>query len=266
MTAPPPSSDDPASLARRCWDDLEAQRRRRGVTLRHLEEQLRSSKLPRRTPAYNTLQNWFARRTNLPDKLVFLEIARLLQLEEQHWGRRWEQWDRAQYAPHLNVSQADFTHSGNHGQSNQSQPDPVEDNETAEPAAPDGPETEQSSIKTASRSRRTRQRAIAAGAVAGAILAGLGVNQVVQQLGGAEEERGSIKCAAVAVATTNVFRNPDGLQSIAVKRQGDRITLPSGYENVSGSDGRRYSVVLTPTRTPSGQAYMLADTLTPTNC
>lgn len=266
MTAPPLNGDDPASLARRCWNDLEAQRRRRGVTLRDLEDQLKNCKLPRKPPAYNTLQNWFARRTSLPDKLVFLEIVKLLELDEQHWARRWEQWDRAQYAPRANVAQSDLTNSDNDAQPNSFQPEPIGQSETVESDTSSSSETERNTTETVPRRRHVPRKLVVMGAAAGVILAGLGVAQAVRQWGDAEEEGGSIKCATVAVATADVFEDPQRLRTIAVKRQGNRITLPSGHKDALGSDGRRYRVVFTPTRTPSGQAYMLADTLAPTNC
>jgi hypothetical protein len=94
VTAPDPTGDDPVMVARRCWDDLLEQRRRRQISLDVLEKGIRRA-FPQDAPARSTLQDWFVNRKSLPDKLLFLELVRLLELDVQEWAYRWEEWDRA---------------------------------------------------------------------------------------------------------------------------------------------------------------------------
>jgi hypothetical protein len=94
MTAPPPVDDDPVRIARRCWEELQQERTRCGVSLRKLANELREQ-YPSEAPAHTTLKDWFATRKSLPNKPLFLALVRVLRLDERHWGEGWESWHRA---------------------------------------------------------------------------------------------------------------------------------------------------------------------------
>jgi hypothetical protein len=94
MTAPPPADSDPVTIARRCWEELQQERMRCGMSLRKLADELRQQ-YPSEAPAHTTLKDWFATRKSLPNKPLFLALVRVLRLDEQHWGYRWERWHRA---------------------------------------------------------------------------------------------------------------------------------------------------------------------------
>jgi hypothetical protein len=84
-------------IARRCWLDLQEQRRRLQIPLRKLAIELRR-RFPQDAPAHTTLQDWLVNRKSLPDKPLFLAFVGLLELDEKNWADRWEQWDRARLA------------------------------------------------------------------------------------------------------------------------------------------------------------------------
>jgi hypothetical protein len=96
------------------------------------------------------------------------------------------------------------------------------------------------------------------GAAAGSAITLLAVQDPAQTRG--------IGCADVAVDKADVFRNPDGLESLTIKIRGERIRLPLELEEIEAKDGRRYRMVRAPYRTPSGYAYMLVDTLAVVDC
>jgi hypothetical protein len=107
VTAPQPVGDESVIIARRCWLDLQAQRRRRQIPLRKLATELRR-RFPQDAPAHTTLQDWLVNRKSLPDKPLFLAFVGLLELDEKNWAERWEQWDRARLAlPTTNGDQAE---------------------------------------------------------------------------------------------------------------------------------------------------------------
>ncbi len=101
-----------------------------------------------------------------------------------------------------------------------------------------------------------------AGAVVVTSLATLGVVQLVK---GSETEFSLIGCAGVVTDVAHVLPEPNETQSLAVKRRGEVITWPHQGETITGQDGRRYRQVRTQ-KTPSGYAYMIEETLRPTNC
>ena len=97
MTAPQPVGDESVIIARRCWSELQEQRRRLQIPLRKLATELRR-RFPQDAPAHTTLQDWLVNRKSLPDKPLFLAFVGLLELDEKNWADRWEQWDRARLA------------------------------------------------------------------------------------------------------------------------------------------------------------------------
>jgi hypothetical protein len=98
MTAPLSADDDPVRLARCCWEELQQERTRRQVSLRALASDLRQE-FPREAPAHTTLKDWFGTRKSLPNRALFLGLVRVLQLDEQHWANRWEQWHHSRLSP-----------------------------------------------------------------------------------------------------------------------------------------------------------------------
>jgi hypothetical protein len=94
MTAPSPADDDSEGIARRCWEELQQERMRCGVSLRKLSNELRQQ-YPSEAPAHTTLKDWFAIRKSLPNKPLFLALVRALRLDERHWADAWERWHRA---------------------------------------------------------------------------------------------------------------------------------------------------------------------------
>jgi hypothetical protein len=94
MAAPRPADDDPVAMARRCWDELQQERMRCGLSLRKLAHEFRQQ-YPSDAPAHTTLKDWFATRKSLPSKPLFLALVRVLGLDERHWDDQWERWHRA---------------------------------------------------------------------------------------------------------------------------------------------------------------------------
>lgn len=244
-----PGTHDPELLARRCWKDLAAHARRQGLSLRDLEQRLRRSRPPGKAPAHSTLHHWFTQRATLPDKLVFLALVRALELDEQQWGRHWEQWDHARSAP----------------RSGDVEPGAVDPGDgPADPDLGSFPD-EQVAEGTAGPTHGVRRLLVGVGVAGTAAVALLAVMASTRETDSGVAGSITIDCATVVAGEAPVFLEPAAAKPIILKRRGDPITLPHQLPEITGQDGRAYRKVLTP-RTPSGSAYMPADTLTPSSC
>jgi hypothetical protein len=104
-------------------------------------------------------------------------------------------------------------------------------------------------------------------AVAAAILAAILIAVLSWLLNREQTENGDpVACAIVTVDKAGVFPAPADPNPLTTKNKGDKVTLPRDGSEVTGPDGRRYRIVRTPTRTPSGHAYMLADNINLVPC
>lgn len=73
----------------------------------------------------------------------------------------------------------------------------------------------------------------------------------------------AIVATIVIVDRTGVYLAPGDPEPITIKVKNEKITLPCDEPEILWSDGSRYRVVRTPTRTQSGYAYMYAADLAP---
>ncbi|GAA0384552.1 hypothetical protein Acor_47650 [Acrocarpospora corrugata] len=115
-------------------------------------------------------------------------------------------------------------------------------------------------VKSPARNR-TRFRVVISSACLVLVIAGISWYAT-----SAGNEKAAISCAKVIVPYTHVFRSPEDLDPLTIKLRGARITFPREIPEHVASDGRRYRMVRTPTRTASGYAYMLSNTLGESTC
>jgi hypothetical protein len=220
MVAGPPDDAGPDRIAEECWDELRREQVRSGISLRKLASALRRE-FPRDAPAHATLHLWLNGRKSLPDKLLFLALVRLLDLDQQHWTTRWEAWDRARLRPFRSTD-----------------PAPAEE---------------------AGKRRRPSFRFVTAVAATVVTVSAIGAAAVAVSSGASSTASTRTVCATVVANRAEVFREPGGAEMPVVKRRGDQVTLDAGTTATVGPDGRRYLQVRTPSRTLSGYSYMLAD-------
>lgn len=233
------------NLARRCWEELYEQFHRHGSwSLRSLTNHLKRQ-CPELAPSgHNTLKGWFKTCQSLPDKLVFLELAKTLELDEQEWSERWEQWDRARYTAARNSA----------GRI----PAPPE------PTAP-APRDE----------RQPPVLLIGVGVLCGILgtLGGLALAAFAGNSTNAHAPSGTDRlpvCADIVSQMAHVFPAPgDEAYKKIAKYQGEQVVLYPGAPDTVGSDGRRYRAVRSPARADPGRypySWMLADDLANAPC
>jgi hypothetical protein len=228
-----------------CWDDLYKQFHRHGSwSLRSLTNHLKRQ-CPELAPSgHNTLKGWFTTCQSLPDKLVFVELAKALELDEKEWSGRWEEWDRARYTAARNSAS----------------PTPGE----PEPAAPTPRDTRQRTVML-----------VGVGVLCG-LLGAIGVLALSVAASSStnpeapSETHQRPACANIVSQVAYVFPAPgDEPYKKIAKYQGDQVVLYADKSDTIGPDGRRYRAVRSPARANPGRSpysWMLADDLADAPC
>jgi hypothetical protein len=132
---------------------------------------------------------------------------------------------------------------------------------TPEPAAE--PPVERPATAPAPTSRRRRIVVNLGAGISGAIVVTVGFwgyNALTN------DKPDALACARISVRDAGVYRSPGAAKTITTKLRGEKISYPREMPLRTGQDGRRYRMVRTPTRTPSGYAYMLVDNLRSSDC
>jgi hypothetical protein len=244
------------------WREIDDARAAKDWTLDRLAREV--ARLSGQASNHKTLHDRIHNSRRIPWSKAYW-IVKALELDTDVWRERWE---RVEGHPRMGAPLIEATApeqaKGREGNAYE-QPDAADQQSTHIPVHV--PLHQQSQVQAGAPTRRERVlHAILigfAGAIIGAAATGLTIWWTIRPEVSTTE---SVDCAIVAVPRADVFRGLGESEPLLTKSEGERITLPHSIPEILGTDGRQYRLVRTPTRTPSGYAYMLAETLRSIPC
>jgi hypothetical protein len=256
-----PTADDAAEVEdlAALWRELDDAREARGWTIGQLARKV--ADLSKEDCNYKTLHDRIHNARRIPWSKAYW-IVEALKLDSDAWRGRWERAEGQQ-----RPAPATRPESTAPVPTQEPERDAVEQREVPDQQTQPGPAPQPPQTVTESSPRRRRLLPLIftgfGGVVVGATVSGL----IVWSTTRSEADNASpIACALVAVPSAEVFQNPGQSESLLTKREGQRITMPRDVPEIPGHDGRQYRLVRTPSRTPTGHAYMLAETLRFIDC
>jgi hypothetical protein len=242
------------------WREIDDARAAKGWTLERLAREV--ARLSGQESNHKTLHDRIHNARRIPWSKAYW-IVKALGLDTDRWRERWERVEgRLRMSAPLTEATAPEHAKGRKGNAYE-QPEAADQQPThmpvpthQHPRAPAGAPTRQ---------RRVRHAILIgfAGAIIGAVVTGLTIWWTTWPEAGNVE---LVDCAIVAVPQADVFHRLGESEPLLTKKAGELITLPHNVPEIPGTDGRQYRLVRTPTRTPSGYAYMLAETLRSIPC
>jgi hypothetical protein len=268
MTGTGPTADDPAELARQCWEELhDVFEQRRDLTYRRLANKLRKECPGSAPESHATVQGWFTKNKKLIDKELFLALVAALGLEGERWATRWEEWHQSDLERRRRLRQE--SRPGRPGGGDMSEPRrSEEDPATAvEPAALDSSPAGLA-IPRSPGERHWRHTALmVTGAVAGSIGLAAILTVVAVSIGRnlEEPEEPRRQCATVTARTgAPVYRDFDQ-PPLKTKRYGEQVEIYQALEPATKPEGRYLPVLVRQGVEPTF-GWVLDNQLTPATC